>query len=307
MISSLTAPVKKILSHYETDTPGVKASLIRLLSWGRTGGTGRLVILPVDQGFEHGPDRSFAPNPAIYDPHHIFKLAIDGQVSAFAAPLGVLEAGADTFVGEVPLILKINSSNTLSSSTRPDQAVTGSIKAALRLGCIGIGFTVYPGSDNYLHQLEEVRALIEEAKEQGLFTIIWSYPRSNMSKEGEQSIDVISYGAHMACLMGAHIVKVKLPTKHLERPDIAKAFLAHNIPVDGLFNRVETVRRSCFAGRRMVVFSGGPSQETAHILQEAQAIFDGGGTGSIIGRNAFQRPHAEGVALLHAIGDLYKG
>src|ERR1700761_2649701 len=144
----MTPRVREILSHYESDNPGTKANLARILMQGRLGGTGKLVILPVDQGFEHGPARSFAPNPPAYDPHYHFELAIEAGLSAYAAPLGMLEAGASTFAGQIPLILKVNSSNSPSAAkSDPSQAITGSVRDALRLGCSAIGFTIYPGSD----------------------------------------------------------------------------------------------------------------------------------------------------------------
>jgi len=135
--------VRKILAGYEADNPGTKGNLARILMHGRLGGTGKLVILPVDQGFEHGPARSFAPNPEGYDPHYHYQLAIDAGLSAYASTLGMLEAGADTFAGAIPTILKCNSANSLS--TNKDQAVTASVGDALRLGCAAIGFTIYPG------------------------------------------------------------------------------------------------------------------------------------------------------------------
>src|SRR5690242_21057296 len=158
----MTTKVKEILSWYESDNPGTKANLARILMQGKLGGTGKLVILPVDQGFEHGPARSFAPNPPAYDPHYHFQLAIDAGLSAYAAPLGALEAGADTFAGQIPTILKINSS--YSWSTTKDQAVTGGIDDALRLGCAAIGFTTYPGSEHNLELIEEIRELSAEAR-----------------------------------------------------------------------------------------------------------------------------------------------
>src|SRR5207253_1509454 len=147
----LNEPVKKILSFYESDNPGTKANLARILMQGKLGGTGKLLILPVDQGFEHGPARSFAPNPAAYDPHYHFRLALAAGLSAYAAPLGMIEAGASTFAGAIPTILKLNSSNSLA--TEKDQAVTGSVRDALRLGCSAIGFTIYPGSEYAFEQM----------------------------------------------------------------------------------------------------------------------------------------------------------
>jgi len=304
-----TPRVKKILDNYESDCPGTKANLARILMQGRLGGTGKLVILPVDQGFEHGPARSFAPNPPAYDPHYHFKLALDAGLSAYAAPLGMIEAGADSFAGQIPLILKLNSANSLSRAKEAaDQAVTASVDDALRLGCAAIGFTIYPGSDAAYGMMEEIAALAVEAKRKGLAVVIWSYPRGgSLSKAGETGIDICAYAAHMAALLGAHIIKVKPPTEHLELEAAKKVYLERKIDISSLAARVRHVVEASFAGRRLVVFSGGEAKDEAGILAEARAIRDGGGTGSIIGRNSFQRPHDEAVALLGKIIDIYKG
>lgn len=302
---SLTPQVQQILRNYESDTPGTKANLARILMQGRLGGTGKLVILPVDQGFEHGPARSFAPNPDAYDPHYHYQLAIDAGLSAYAAPLGMLEAGASTFAGAIPTILKVNSSNSLATST-PDQALTGSVKDALRLGCAAIGFTIYPGSDNAFCMMEEIRAMSEEAKAHGLAVVIWSYPRGgNLSKTGETAYDICAYAAHMAALLGAHIIKVKPPTDALELPEAKKVYENENIDGATLAKRIEHVVQSCFNGRRLVVFSGGASKGLDDLYNEIRGIRDGGGSGSIIGRNTFQRPREEALALLDTIINIY--
>jgi fructose-bisphosphate aldolase, class I len=301
----MTPRVRKILSHYESDNPGTKANLARILMQGRLGGTGHLVILPVDQGFEHGPARSFAANPPAYDPHYHFELAVDAGLSAYASVLGMIEAGADTFAGQIPLILKLNSSNSLA--TTKDQAVTGSVRDALRLGCSAIGFTIYPAADHAFEQMEEIRALAEEAKAHGLAVVIWSYPRGALSKEGETALDVTAYAAHMAALLGAHIIKVKLPTAHLEQAEAKKVYEKEKIDGSTLAKRVAHVVQSSFAGKRIVVFSGGPAKDVAGIYDEARAIRDGGANGSIIGRNTFQRPRAEALAMLDEIIKIYLG
>ncbi|RZI47076.1 class I fructose-bisphosphate aldolase [Candidatus Finniella inopinata] len=302
----ITPAVKKILGYYESDNPGVKTNLARLLMHGKLAGTGNLVILPVDQGFEHGPGRSYAANPSAYDPHYHFQMAVDGGLSAYAAPLGWLEAGADTFAGAVPTILKMNSSNSLlSKAVAPNQAVTASIDDALRLGCSAIGFTIYPGSDDSLSMFEDIRELAHEAKSCGLAVIIWSYARGSMTKEGETALDVIAYGAHMAALLGAHVIKVKLPTAHLEMPEAKHQYLTHHVKIDTLVDRVRHVKDCCFNGRRMVVFSGGETKDIQDVLADAKAIRAGGGNGSIIGRNCFQRPHAEAMNLLEELTKIY--
>jgi class I fructose-bisphosphate aldolase len=291
--------IQKILSWYESDNPGTKANLVRLLMQGRLGGTGKMIILPVDQGFEHGPARAFAANSAAYDPHYHFQLAIDAGLNAYAAPLGWLEAGANTFAGVIPTILKMNSSNSLyGKENAPDQAITASVEDALRLGCSAIGFTIYPGSDASLDMFEEIRDLAAEAKACGLAVVIWSYARGALSKAGETAIDVIAYGAHMAALLGAHIIKAKLPTAHLENEDAKKQYVQHQIKIDTLEDRVRHVVQSCFNGRRLVIFSGGEIKETSSVLEEAGAIAAGGGNGLIIGRNCFQRPRTEALGML---------
>ena len=298
----LTNKVKKILSHYESDNPGTKANLARILMQGKLGGTGKLVILPVDQGFEHGPARSFAPNPAAYDPHYHFQLALDAGLSAYAAPLGMIEAGADTFAGCIPTILKMNSSNSLS--TIKDQAVTASINDALRLGCSAIGFTIYPGSEYAFDQMEELRELSEEAKSVGLVTVLWSYPRGPMlDKAAETAVDICAYAAHMAALCGAHIIKVKPPTEHIGLDAAKKSY--KNIDISTMAKRAEHVVQCCFQGRRIVVFSGGEAKDLDGLFEEIRGLRDGGANGSIIGRNTFQRPREEALAMLQKIIDIY--
>ncbi len=303
-----TERVREILSWYGSDNPGTLTNLARLLNHGALGGTGKLVILPVDQGFEHGPARSFAPNPAGYDPRYHFQLAIDAGCSAYAAPLGFLEAGAAQFAGEVPLILKLNSSDTLAKMAQPISAVTGAIDDALRLGCVGVGFTIYPGSGERNHMYEELRALAQEAKQRGLVVVVWAYPRgAGLSKEGETAVDVAGYAAQLAAQLGAHIIKVKAPKAHLEQPEARKVFEAHAIPIATLADRVRHVVSAAFAGRRIVIFSGGEAKGREELLAEIRELARGGAFGSIMGRNAFQRPHAEAVALLRDVMAIYRG
>ncbi|MCL4235935.1 MAG: class I fructose-bisphosphate aldolase [Deltaproteobacteria bacterium] len=297
---------KRILSYYASESPGCLANLYRLLEHGRLGGTGKLLILPVDQGFEHGPHRSFAPNPEGYDPEYHFKLALKAGCNAYAAPLGFLQAGAAEFAGQIPLILKLNNSDSLATGGEPCSAVTGSVGEALRLGCAAIGYTIYPGSGERNPMFEELRELTEEARSVGLLTVVWSYPRGgNLSKAGETAIDVVAYAAQIAAQLGAHIIKVKPPTAHIEQEAARKVYEKYQIPVGTLSERIRHVVQSAFNGRRVVIFSGGEAKDEAAILQEIQGIKDGGGFGSIMGRNAFQRPMDEAVALLRKIQDIY--
>jgi class I fructose-bisphosphate aldolase len=300
--------VQEILSYYASDNAGSKTNIARLLKSGKLAGTGKLVILPVDQGFEHGPARSFAPNPPGYSPLYHFQLAIDAGCNAYAAPLGFLEAGASQFAGQIPLILKLNNHDVLHDDKDPLPSVTGSVKDALRLGCAAVGFTIYPGSAHCNAMYEQLRAIAEEAKESGLAVVVWSYPRgSAISKEGETAMDVVAYAAQIAAQLGAHIIKVKLPSAHLEQAAAKKVYETTQIPIKTLAERVKHVVQSAFDGRRIVIFSGGAKSEDKNVFEEARAIREGGGFGSIIGRNSFQRPKAEAVKFLQTIMGIYAG
>lgn len=304
-----TRAVSQILKNYEGETPGVKANLNRILMTGKLGGTGKMVILPVDQGFEHGPARSFAPNPDAYDPHYHYKLAIDAGLNAYAAPLGMLEAGADTFAGQIPTILKVNSANSLMPDEQPKtQAITGSVDDALRLGASAIGFTIYPGSSAGLSMFEEIAEMRREAAAVGIATVIWSYPRGEaLDKDGETAIDIAAYAAQIAALLGAHIIKIKLSTDHLSLKEAKSVYQDEAIDIATQAARVKNCVDSAFAGRRIMVFSGGSKKGADAIYDDARAIRDGGGNGSIIGRNSFQRSRADALNMLGKIVDIYRG
>lgn len=304
--SRLTPRVREIMSWYASDSPGTRANLLRLLNHGRLAGTGKLVILPVDQGFEHGPGRSFAVNPPAYDPRYHFELALEAGLNAYAAPLGFLEAGAAEYAGQIPLILKLNNHDVLHDEADPIPALTGSVDEALRLGCAAIGFTIYPGSALRNQQYEQLRALTEEAKRKGLAVVVWSYPRgADLKKEDETALDVVAYAAQIAAQLGAHIIKVKPPTAHIAQAEALKAYDKAGVPRERLAQRVAHVIQSAFNGRRIVIFSGGPAKDTAGVLDEVREIHAGGGFGSIMGRNAFQRPWKEALDLLRQTVDIY--
>ncbi len=303
---NITPRVKEILSWYSSDSPGTLNNLARLLGHGKLGGTGKLVILPVDQGFEHGPARSFAPNPAGYDPDYHFQLAIDAGCNAYAAPLGFLEAGAAKFAGQVPLILKLNNSDSLAKMDQPISAITGSVDEALRLGCAAIGYTIYPGSGARNRQYEDLRALTEEAKRKGLAVVVWSYPRgAGVSKDGETAVDVAGYAAQIAAQLGAHVIKVKPPKDLVEGAEAKKVFEKYAIPTKTLADRVRHVVQSAFNGKRIVIFSGGEAKGTEDVLAEIRGLKEGGAFGSIMGRNAFQRPRADALKLLDDVMKIY--
>jgi class I fructose-bisphosphate aldolase len=304
----VTERVREILSWYAGSNPGTLTNLARMLNHGVLGGTGKMVILPVDQGFEHGPARSFAPNPAGYDPHYHFKLAIETGCNAYAAPLGFLEAGAADFAGEIPLILKLNNSDVLYETPDPCSSITGSVADALRLGCAAIGYTIYPGSALRNEMYENLRELSEEAKAAGLAVVVWSYPRgSGLSKDGETAIDVVAYAAQIAAQLGAHVIKVKPPTAALEQKEAKKVYEAQQIPIESLADRVRHVVQSSFNGRRIVIFSGGAKGSDDKVFDEVRGIRDGGGFGSIIGRNSFQRPRADAIKFLDTVMKIYGG
>jgi class I fructose-bisphosphate aldolase len=299
--------VQEILSYYTSDCPGTIGKLERMLNTGKLAGTGKFIILPVDQGVEHGPARSFAPNPPGYDPEYHAKLAIDGGFNAYAAPLGFIEAIARDYCGKIPLILKLNSHEVITDEDDPVPAMTASVDDALRLGCVAIGYTVYPGNAFRVDMYEKLRELAEEAKAVGLVVVVWSYPRgSGLSKEGETAVDIGAYAAQIACQMGAHIVKVKLPSAHIELEAAKKVYEKEKIPIETAADRVRHVVQSAFNGKRIVIFSGGAKATTEKVLEEVKAIHQGGGYGSIIGRNSFQRPRAEALALIQSMVDIYK-
>src|SRR3990172_2730195 len=297
---------EQILQWYKHENPGVRANLRRILDHGALGGKGKLVILPVDQGFEHGPIRSFGPNPPGFNPLYHVELAIDAGCKAYAAPLGFIEMAGSEYPGVIPLILKINNNDVLFKSKDPIPAVTASIENALELGCAAVGFTVYPGSAMRKQNFEELTVIAREAKKHGLAVVVWSYPRgSNLTKDGETGVDIACYAAQIAAQMGADIIKVKPPTGHIELEDNRKIIESENIPITSLAERVALVVKSAFDGKRITIFSGGEAKETSLILEEIQQIHKGGGFGSIVGRNAFQRPKAEAIKLLRSIQGIY--
>jgi len=206
----------------------------------------------------------------------------------------------------VPLILKLNNSDSLLSGEDPCSAVTASVSDALRLGCSAVGFTIYPGSAARNEMYEAIRDISEEAKAAGLAVVIWSYPRgAGLSKTGETAIDVVAYAAQIAAQLGAHLIKVKPPTADIEQDAARKVYESEGIAVATLADRIRHVVQSCFAGRRIVIFSGGASKGKAEVLDEVRGIAEGGGFGSIVGRNSFQRPKTDAIDLLHEIMDIF--
>jgi len=301
----MSAAVEKIIANYAGESPGVLGNLRRLLHTGTLAGTGKLVILPVDQGFEHGPARSFAPNPAGYDPEYHAALAVEAGCNAYAAPLGFIEAVAHKYSGRLPLILKVNNSDSLGGPDEPCSALTSGVQDALRLGCTAVGFTIYPGSGLRNEMFQQIRDLIAEARDVGLPTVLWAYPRgAGLSKNGETGLDVVAYAAHIACQLGAHVVKVKPPTAHIEQKEAQKPY--ENVPKATLAERIQHVMQAAFNGKRIVIFSGGAAKGTDEVLEELRGLAKGGANGSIMGRNAFQRSQADGAKLLRDAMEIFK-
>ena len=303
----MTDRVRQILSWYSSESPGIQANLYRFLMSGRLAGTGKMVMLPVDQGFEHGPARSFSPNPDGFDPRYHFQLAIDAGCNGYAAPLGFIEAGAAEYAGQIPLILKANNHDLLyTDAEAPLPAVTAGVDDALRLGCNAIGFTIYPASGARTEMYEELRELAAEAKSVGLAVVVWSYPRGGeLPKDAETAVDVSAYAAQIAAQLGAHIIKVKPPTKAPWDPKSAEAYQKAGIRVDTLTDRVKAVIQGAFGGRRIVIFSGGEAKGVDAVLEENRQCAAGGSFGTIMGRNSFQRAHDDAVKLLNDVMDIH--
>ncbi len=303
----MTKRVREILSWYDSENAGVRSNLARMMNHGKLAGTGKFVILPVDQGFEHGPARSFAVNPPAYDPRYHFQLALDAGCNAYAAPLGFIEAGAAEYAGEIPLILKLNNHALLHDEKDPVSSVTASVKDALRLGCAAVGFTIYPGSAGEKTMYQELREIAAEAKAHGLAVVVWSYPRgSSLSKQGETALDVVAYAAQIAAQLGANVIKVKPPTAYIEQPEAKKAYDSAKVPLEPLSARIKHVIQAAFDCRRIVIFSGGPKESDEQLLSDIREIHAGGGFGSIIGRNSFQRPKEQALKLLNTIMEIYR-
>jgi fructose-bisphosphate aldolase, class I len=301
--------VSEILSWYPAMTSQQKYNLLRFINYGRIGGTGKFVLLPVDQGFEHGPGRSFQPNPAGYDPLYHAKLAIDSGCNGYAAPLGQIEAAVDVITAaSLPTILKVNSHDLMMpDDDDPAPAVTAWVDDAVRLNCAAVGFTIYPGSVNSSEMYEQVRDLANDARSAGLVVVVWAYPRGSglPSKDVETAVDIVCYAVHLAAQLGAHIIKCKPSKAVIGLPDHVKRGTYKDVPIETLADRTKIVVKSAFDGHRIVINSGGEAKSDQDVLDEVSQLAKGGSFGSIVGRNAFQRVKDESIVLLHKIQDIY--
>ncbi|HTT86215.1 MAG TPA: class I fructose-bisphosphate aldolase, partial [Acidimicrobiales bacterium] len=283
---------------------------------GRLGGTGYLSILPVDQGIEHSAGASFAKNPAYFDPANLLELAIEAGCSAVATTLGGLGAVARRYAHRIPFIVKINHNEFLHYPSQYDQVMFGSVHQAVDLGAVGIGATIYFGSPESDRQLQEVREAFAAAHDAGLFTVLWCYLRNAAFKTSDAdyhvAADLTGQANHIGVTIEADLIKQKQPETNggytalnFGKTDpLVYEQLTTDDPID--LTRWQVL--NCYAGRIGLINSGGESKG-AHDLAQAvrTAVINkrAGGTGLIVGRKAFQRPMADGVALLHAVQDVF--
>ncbi len=304
-------------SYAGSDRPvRVLGSLRSLVDHGRLAGTGYVSILPVDQGVEHSAGASFAPNPMYFDPENIVKLAIEGGCNAVASTLGVLGAVARKYAHRIPFILKFNHNEFLSYPNTFDQIRFASIRQAFELGAMGVGATIYFGSEESKRQLQEVTGMFHEAHELGMFTVLWCYLRNSAFKTKEAdyhtAADLTGQANHLGVTIEADIIKQKLPETNGGYTALnfgktnKKVYsdLTTDNPID--LTRYQLV--NCYMGRAGLINSGGASSGESDLKEAVRtAVVNkrAGGMGLISGRKAFQRPIAEGVRLLHAIQDVY--
>ena len=294
----------------------VLTSLQALFGAGRLGGTGYLSILPVDQGIEHSAGASFAPNPDYFDPAHIVELAIEGGCNAVASTLGVLGSVARRYAHRIPFILKFNHNEFISYPNSFDQIRFASVEQAFDMGAMGVGATIYFGSDESRRQLQEVSETFQQAHELGMFTVLWCYLRNSAFKTNDAdyhaAADLTGQANHLGVTIQADIIKQKLPETNggytaLSFGKTHKAVyseLTTEHPID--LTRYQVA--NCYMGRAGMINSGGASAGASDLKEAVKtAVINkrAGGTGLISGRKAFQRPRADGVALLNAIQDVY--
>jgi len=283
---------------------------------GRLAGTGYVSILPVDQGIEHSAAASFAPNPAYFDPTNIVKLAIEGECNAVATTFGVLGAVSRTYAHRIPFIVKLNHNELLTYPNKFDQVMFGSVQRAWDLGAVGVGATIYFGSDESTRQLQEVARAFEEAHDLGMFTVLWCYLRNNgFKKDGVDysvAADLTGQANHMGVTIQADIIKQKLPENNggYLALDYGKTspLVYDQLTTDNPIDLTRWQVANCYMGRIGLINSGGESKgagDLAAAVRTAVINKRAGGQGLISGRKAFQKPMAEGVELLHAIQDVY--
>lgn len=292
-----------------------QANLKKLFGHGRLANTGYLSILPVDQGIEHSAGASFAPNPIYFDPENIVKLAIEGGCNAVASTLGVLGAVSKKYAKKIPFILKINHNEFLSYPNFYDQRLFGSVGQAYDMGAVGVGATIYFGSDESRRQIEEISAAFYEAHKLGLFTVLWCYLRNSaFKKDGVDyhvAADLTGQANHLGVTIEADIIKQKLPEnnggynalKFGKTHPLVYEKLTSDHPID--LTRYQVA--NCYMGRMGLINSGGAAGKDDFKDAVKTAVINkrAGGTGLISGRKTFQKPMADGVKLFNAIQDVY--
>ncbi len=293
----------------------VLRNLQSLYDHGRLGGTGYLSILPVDQGIEHTAGASFAPNPMYFDPENIIKLAYEGGCNAVASTLGVLALYSRKYAHRIPFVLKINHNELLTYPNKYDQRLFADVEQAYDMGAVGIGATIYFGSQESSRQIEEISAQFKRAHELGLFTILWCYTRNNAfttpEKDYHVAADITGQANHLGVTIGADIIKQKLPEnnggfnaiKFAKTHKLVYSQLSSDHPIDLCRYQVA----NCYMGKIGLINSGGASGSNDFQEAAITAVINkrAGGMGLISGRKAFQRPMAEGVKLLNLIQDVY--
>ena len=297
-------------------SPAVLRNLGSMFNHGRLAGTGYLSIFPVDQGIEHSGAASFAKNPAYFDPRNLLELAVQGGCNAVATTFGILGMMSRRYAHKIPFIAKLNHNELLTYPDKFDQVMFGSVQEAYNLGAVAVGATIYFGSEESDHQIVEVSQAFQEAHELGLFTVLWCYLRNNaFKKDGVDysvSADLTGQANHIGVTIEADIIKQKLPENNggytalgFGRTDpLVYSELTTDHPID--LTRWQVV--NCYMGRVPLINSGGESKGDSDLAQAVRtAVINkrAGGTGLIVGRKAFQRPLADGVALLNAVQDVY--
>jgi fructose-bisphosphate aldolase, class I len=294
----------------------VLTSLQALMNHGRLAGTGYVSILPVDQGIEHSAGASFAPNPACFDPEHIVKLAIEGGCNAVASTLGVLGSVARKYAHKIPFLLKFNHNEFISYPNSFDQIRFANVRQGFEMGAMGVGATIYFGSEESKRQLQEVSEMFHQAHDLGMFTVLWCYLRNSAFKTKETdyhlAADLTGQANHLGVTIEADIIKQKMPENNggFNAVNFGKTHkkvysdLTTDHPID--LTRYQVA--NCYMGRAGLINSGGASAGESDLKEAVKtAVINkrAGGMGLISGRKAFQRPFNEGVRLLNAIQDVY--
>jgi class I fructose-bisphosphate aldolase len=296
-----TAAVKRpVLSELDV-SPGKRVRLHRMLYGGGVG-NGTLLVLPIDQGIEHGPV-DFMPNPASKDPEYQWRLALEGGYNAIACHWGLARMYMNKYAGKVPLILKINGRTNIPSEAEAFSSLTASVDDALSLGADAVGYTLYVGSPKQADDIDQLRRVRESCEKWGMPLIVWSYPRGSAIEEkgGRDSLYAVDYAARLAHELGADIIKLNVPKKSSKDEKQPKPYnTEHWEEEDGIHRVIES------AGRSMVLFSGGSKIGDEDLLAKARLAMDQGATGLIFGRNMWQRPMEDALALTERIKDLLR-